>query len=581
MTTTWGALSLASKEECSSVRGAAPRRVGMAPLSLGSCAVLALHWTGVHHRSLSPPLPRRPRGLGVSAVTLSYMARCSNSALASDLTQPDASNYRAHCHGHALGIYLAAPRSRGVRSRVLLASSSAAAMDGGYEDGGYDGRRQRRRTLACSYAALCSLIVVKATVAQSLPLMLTTLSPHPERVAGTLSMVAAGSAALEFALLPVVAALSDTVGRRPLLIALPLLTILLRLTVVLHPTLQTLVLSRIVVGALVNYFDLFVAVTAADLYAEDADALASLEGKTAAAWGAAYAGGMLIGGRLLARTHAMMPLLGPASLARPLFTYVVSASFGVLALGFALLSRETLPKDRRVRFALRGSSVNPLGFLRLFRSGKLVAALAAILALQTLHDGEGDVWQVYGADVHGWGTRENSLYGAAVGLASTTGGLLTGRSVRWLGNRRHTAFWTLSTAISLLLFMTPSAGSRLAALSVMFCAAEDCMSAAVCARLVQAGSEAGLPQGQLAGDVHNLSASVRVVALSLFGWLYLAGVRLNLPSLPYLLCAATQFIAFVGVVLLPAHWWRSGGGRAAPPAGDAAGPSNPGSDSEK
>ena len=34
--------------------------------------------------------------------------------------------------------------------------------------------------------------------------------------------------------------------------------------VVASPSLQTLVISRVVVGALVNYFDLFVGVTAAD-----------------------------------------------------------------------------------------------------------------------------------------------------------------------------------------------------------------------------------------------------------------------------------------------------------------------------
>ena len=171
--------------------------------------------------------------------------------------------------------------------------------------------------------------------------------------------------------------------------------------------------------------------------------------------------------------------------------------------------------------------------------------------------GEGDVWQVYGADVHGWGTREISLYGAAVGVASTTGGLLTGKSVRALGNMRHTLLWTLSTGIALLLFMTPSTGSRLAGASVLFTAAEDCMSASVCARIVQAGGAMGLSQGQLAGDVHNLSAIIRVLGLFVFGRLYLTGVRLRIPSLPYLLCAATQFAAAVMVVLIPAAWWRN------------------------
>jgi hypothetical protein len=352
-----------------------------------------------------------------------------------------------------------------------------------------------------------------------------------------------------------------------------------------------------------------------------AQALASLEGKTAAAWGAAYAGGMLLGGRLLARVSSAPELCGAVSGAMSAWSggalraYVASVGFGVVALGFALGARETLPRARRVRFSVRGS--NPLGFLRLFRAfwaapgrrtaaddglggggegeggstgeggseggsqggtaeraangaaggtgnGRLVAALAIILALQTVHDGEGDVWQVYGADVHGWQTRENALYGAAVGVASTTGGLLTGASVRRLGNRNHTLLWTLCTTASLLLFMLPSAGSRLATLSVLFCAAEDCMSAAVCARLVQAGGAAGLSQGQLAGDMHNLSAIVRVVGLFFFGRLYLVGVRVSLPSLPYLLCAATQLAACALVLALPRAWWSpngSGSGR--------------------
>ena len=98
---------------------------------------------------------------------------------------------------------------------------------------------ERKITLICLYAALCCLIGVKAVVAQALPIMLTEMQAHPECVAETLSTVAAGSAALEFALLPIVASLSDTYGRRPLLVALPVLVVLLRLLVVLRPCLQT------------------------------------------------------------------------------------------------------------------------------------------------------------------------------------------------------------------------------------------------------------------------------------------------------------------------------------------------------
>ena len=49
---------------------------------------------------------------------------------------------------------------------------------------------------------------------------------------------------------------------------------------------------------------------------------------------------------------------------------------------------------------------------------------------------------------------------------------------------------------------------------------------------------------------------VRVLGLFGFGRLYLLGVRLRLPSLPYLLCAATQLVAAGLAVALPAAWWR-------------------------
>lgn len=412
-----------------------------------------------------------------------------------------------------------------------------------------DVRRRRpdaapRHMLFPAYSALLSLIAVKAVVVQSLPKLLAEATLEPERVAGLLSNLAAGSAALEFLLLPTVAAISDTHGRKPLLVALPALIALLRLMVLVRPGLATLVVSRVVVGALVNYFDLFVGVVAADVFAEDSERVAGAEGKIAAAWGAAHAVGMLIGGRILIDTGRF---------GGPLGTYACSFGFSMLALFCALGARETLPAESRVRFSLRGS--HPLSFTKLFRSGPLVATLASILALQALHDGEGDIWPVYGTDVRGWGAHENAVYGAAVGVAATAGGMLTGSSVRLLGNQLHTLLWTLSTALSTLLFATAS--TTLALASVLFCAAEDCMSAAVVARLVQAGGAAGLSQGQLAGAVHNLSAVVRVLGLFAFGRLYLAGRAVGLPQLPYIICAATLLAAAILVVSLPAALWRS------------------------
>ena len=72
---------------------------------------------------------------------------------------------------------------------------------------------------------------------------------------------------------------------------------------------------------------------------------------------------------------------------------------------------------------------------------------------------------------------------------------------------RVQAWWTLSTAANVGLFACRS--NVLAAASVAFCAAEDCMSAAVTARLVQAGAAAGLSQARASACPASPSAPTR------------------------------------------------------------------------
>ena len=168
------------------------------------------------------------------------------------------------------------------------------------------------------------------------------------------------------------------------------------------------------------------------------------------------------------------------------------------------------------------------------------------------------MWQVFSADVRGWGVAQNAKYGAAIGVATTVGGLITGRSVRLLGNRLHTLAWTLSTALSNLMFMSPS--TRVAMGSVVFAGAEDCMQAAANARLVQAGSVLGMRKGQLAADYGNLLACVRVAGLYLFGKLCAVGMKAGVPQLPYVICMGLQLLAAALIFLIPSTEWLDSGG---------------------
>ena len=133
--------------------------------------------------------------------------------------------------------------------------------------------------------------------------------------------------------------------------------------------------------------------------------------------------------------------------------------------------------------------------------------------------------------------------------------------VRHLGNRLHTIVWTLATAISTLMFTSPSTGVAMA--SVPFGCAEDTMQAAATARLVQAGAAQGMRKGQLAADYGNLVAVVRVFGLYFFGKLCSVGMSTGMPQLPYVICAALQLVAVALVFTLPTASWRND------PEGDA------------
>ena len=275
--------------------------------------------------------------------------------------------------------------------------------------------------------------VLLMVTTQALPFALQGMLSGPGQVAEMVASIAAGSALIEFLLLPITAAASDTFGRRPLLLTIPVAMILARAVVVWHLSLPTIILSRVLVGILTNYYVIFVGVASADLFKDDDRALAALEGKSAACWGAAQACGMLLGGAVLS-SHGVRA------------THALSGALALAGLVFALLSRETLhPVDRSV-FVIRSS--HPLAFLRLFlpsrarrrtdaaatgvpagdgsgtveaeggldraaagtkpsRDGALglIPCLALILALQTLHDGEGDVWQVC-FNCYAWTPRE-------------------------------------------------------------------------------------------------------------------------------------------------------------------------------
>jgi MFS family permease len=72
------------------------------------------------------------------------------------------------------------------------------------------------------------------------------------QVSEALARITSFGAAVDFAMLPVIGSLSDAFGRRPLLLALPLMALCLRIGAVLSPTTPVLVASKMLMGAIVS-----------------------------------------------------------------------------------------------------------------------------------------------------------------------------------------------------------------------------------------------------------------------------------------------------------------------------------------
>ena len=272
-------------------------------------------------------------------------------------------------------------RASSTLSRPALSASSilmAAAATGDAQEEAAPAAPPR--LLLCATAALQSACF--GCIGTALPPALRASGLAPAEVALTLGRLGSISALFEVMLSGWFGRLADAIGRKPILLAAPLITVAARACVVVRPSLPVLLGARMITTLVVPMYWLAFQASCADVYATNATELAVLGSRVQASMGFGYALSSLVGGPLAQRdirlAYAASCLLG----------------CGVAAL-LALGLRETLPRRRRVPLAVSSKSGNgPLGFVRLFRRGVLAAKLNTCVLLQSLTNGMGDLWQV-------------------------------------------------------------------------------------------------------------------------------------------------------------------------------------------
>ena len=187
-----------------------------------------------------------------------------------------------------------------------------------------------------------------------------------------------GWAVMQFIFSPVMGALSDRFGRRPVVIMSNSGLGLDYFVMAVAPTVNWLFLGRLISGVTAA------TISTASAYIAD---VTPPEGARASfgLLGAAFGLGFVIG-------PALGGFLGEINLRLPFY---VAGCFGVLngLYGFFVLP-ESLPKERRAPFRWR--TANPMGALKLLRSHPMLIALAAASFLQRIaHDGLPSLFVIY------------------------------------------------------------------------------------------------------------------------------------------------------------------------------------------
>jgi MFS transporter, DHA1 family, tetracycline resistance protein len=241
---------------------------------------------------------------------------------------------------------------------------------------------------------------------------------------------------MQFFCAPLLGALSDRFGRRPLLLWSLLGLGLHFLLLGLAPSLALMFVARVVGGASGASFSV------ANAYASDvstAEQRAKSFGLIGAAFGLGFIFGPMVGG-LLGSVNLHLPFYVAAGLS------LVNAVYGFF------IVPESLPRDRRSPFSL--AKANPFAALLTLARHREIGSLVIVFALIVLAQLMLQIsWVLFTHFRFGWGPRENGFALFCVGLVAAVvqGGLL-GMLLKRFGNTRLALMGLATGTVAYILY---------------------------------------------------------------------------------------------------------------------------------
>jgi MFS transporter, DHA1 family, tetracycline resistance protein len=337
-------------------------------------------------------------------------------------------------------------------------------------------------------------------------------------------------AAMQFLFAPVTGALSDRVGRRPVVLLSNFGLGCDYLFMAVAPTLSWLFVGRVISGITSASFP------TANAYIADVtppEKRAAKFGMLGAAFGLGFIVGPAIGG-----------VLGGMGLRYP-FWAAAGLSLANALYGFFILP-ESLPKERRAPFSL--AKANPLGALRLLRSNSALYGFAiAMFLYYNAHESLPSMFVIYTDYRYHWGTQMTGWALAAVGVGSTiVSAALISWAVKTLGEVR-TLFTGLICGIAGFTVFAAAPNTPIILAGIPLLSLWGLTSPPM--QSLMSRRVAPTEQGQLQGALMSLFGVAGMIAPLVFTQVFALAIApgraVQLPGAPYLLAAVLLAAAFV------------------------------------
>ncbi len=363
-----------------------------------------------------------------------------------------------------------------------------------------------------------------------------------QQAAGAVGLLAATYAAMQFLFAPMLGALSDRFGRRPVLLVALFGSGLDYFALALSPTLSILFVTRAINGLSGASF------TVGNAYIADVtppEKRAGAYGMVGAAFGLGFVLGPLIGG-FLGEYNIRAPFYAAGGLS------LVNWLYGLIILP------ESLPPERRAAFRI--ARANPVGaFVGLGRY-PLVAGLAGAAFLVNLAQfGLHATWVLYLSHRFQWTPKDVGLSLFAVGLgAAVVQAGLARRIIPILGERR-----SLMIGLGLGVFSYVGYGLATHGWMIYVVIAIGSLggigqpaSQAMITRTVRP-DEQGATQGALAGLQGIANIFGPIIGTSVFAYAISDRPPIYVPGMSFFVSAALAGMGWI-VAAWAVRWWRGG-----------------------